>query len=145
MVDMFPVLRVLGILIMIFALTMGLPLAVSLWTDDGVWFVYPLSMGATLLAGAWLWWRLLRKPSPRMLQQEQRMRGMKGRTAFLPFILIVPAQWVGDLAFHAGGSEPREYTYAFVGNAVLVAVLVAVSERIRRQGSDGNRPPAAAS
>ena len=50
MVDMFPVLRVLGILIMIFALTMGLPLAVSLWTGDGVWHVYPLSMGATLLA-----------------------------------------------------------------------------------------------
>lgn len=32
MVDMFPVLRVLGILVMIFSLSMGLPLAVSLWT-----------------------------------------------------------------------------------------------------------------
>ena len=37
MVDMFPVLRVLGILLMIFSLSMGLPLAVSLWTGDGVW------------------------------------------------------------------------------------------------------------
>ena len=58
MVDLFPVLRVLGILIMVFSLSMGLPLSVSLWTKDGVWHVYPIAMGATLMAGAWLWWRL---------------------------------------------------------------------------------------
>lgn len=58
MVDLFPVLRVLGILAMIFSLAMGLPLAVSLWTRDGIWHVYPQAMGATFMAGAWLWWRL---------------------------------------------------------------------------------------
>ena len=55
MVDMFPVLRVLGILVMIFSLSMGLPLAVSLWTGDGVWHVYPLAMAGTPAPGAWLW------------------------------------------------------------------------------------------
>ena len=68
MVDMFPVLRVLGILVMIFSLSMGLPLAVSLWTGDGVWHVYPLAMAGTLAAGAWLWWRL------RLFRQELQPR-----------------------------------------------------------------------
>ena len=68
MVDLFPVLRVLGILIMVFSLSMGLPLAVSLWTGDGVWRAYPLAMAATLMAGAWLWWRL------RLFRQELQPR-----------------------------------------------------------------------
>ena len=68
MVDMFPVLRVLGILVMIFSLSMGLPLAVSLWTGDGVWHVYPLAMAGTLLVGAWFWWRL------RLFRQELQPR-----------------------------------------------------------------------
>ena len=68
MTDMFPVLRVLGILLMIFSLAMGLPLAVSLWARDGVWHVYPQAMAATLAAGAWLWWRL------RLFRQELQPR-----------------------------------------------------------------------
>lgn len=60
MTDMFPVLRVLGILMMVFALAMGLPLAVSWLQGDGVWWVYLVSMGATLGAGALLWWSLRR-------------------------------------------------------------------------------------
>ena len=55
MVDMFPVLRVLGILIMVFALTMGLPLSVSWFLQDGVWQVYPLAMLCTLAFGFGLW------------------------------------------------------------------------------------------
>lgn len=58
MADLFPVLRVLGVLIMTFSLAMGLPLGVSLWTRDGIWHIYPLAMGVTFMAGAWLWWRL---------------------------------------------------------------------------------------
>ena len=57
MVDMFPVLRVLGILIMVFALTMGLPLSVSWFLQDGVWQVYPLAMLCT--------WLIYTSPSPR--------------------------------------------------------------------------------
>ena len=37
MTDVFPVLRVLGMLIMLFALAMGVPLAVSWYAQDGVW------------------------------------------------------------------------------------------------------------
>ena len=68
MTDLFPVLRVLGILVMAFSLSMGLPLAVSLWTHDGVWQVYPVSMGATLAVGGWFWWRL------RLFRQELQPR-----------------------------------------------------------------------
>ena len=39
MTDLLPVLRVLGMLVMLFALTMGVPLAVSLHEQDGVWQV----------------------------------------------------------------------------------------------------------
>ena len=52
MTDVFPVLRVLGMLVMLFALAMGVPLAVSWYSQDGVWQVYPLSMAVTLLVGA---------------------------------------------------------------------------------------------
>ena len=52
MTDMFPVLRVLGMLVMIFASSLALPMAVSWWTRDGVLFVYPLSMAATAFVGA---------------------------------------------------------------------------------------------
>ena len=51
MTDVFPVLRVLGMLVMLFALAMGVPLAVSWYSQDGVWQVYPLSMAVTVLAG----------------------------------------------------------------------------------------------
>ena len=61
MTDMFPVLRVLGILVMIFASSLVLPTAVSWWTQDGIWFVYPLSMAATAFVGAWL--SVVSKPS----------------------------------------------------------------------------------
>ena len=39
MTDVFPVLRVLGMLVMLFALAMGVPLAVSWYSQDGVWQV----------------------------------------------------------------------------------------------------------
>ena len=42
---------VLGAIVMVFALTMLVPLGVSLWTDDGAGSAFPLAMGATLFAG----------------------------------------------------------------------------------------------
>lgn len=51
MSDLLPVLRVLGMLVMLFALTMGVPLAVSLHEQDGVWQVYPIAMAAAFSAG----------------------------------------------------------------------------------------------
>ena len=51
MTDILPVLRVLGMLIMLFAFAMGVPLAASLYGNDGVWQIYPVCMGFTLMVG----------------------------------------------------------------------------------------------
>lgn len=51
MLDLLPVLRVLGLLIVAFGLVMGFPMGVSLWENDGVWHVYPWSMAITLGVG----------------------------------------------------------------------------------------------
>lgn len=42
---------VLGAIVMVFALTMLVPLGVSLWMQDGASAAYPLAMGATFLCG----------------------------------------------------------------------------------------------
>lgn len=52
MLDVLSVLRVLGMLVMLFALAMGVPLAVSLHQQDGVWEVYPIAMALALACGA---------------------------------------------------------------------------------------------
>ena len=124
MVDMFPVLRVLGILVMIFSLSMGLPLAVSLWTGDGVWHVYPLAMAGTLAAGAWLWWRL------RLFRQELQPRHGVMLVSLvwmlLPLFSTVPLM----LAAHHIG-RPMSFTHAYfeavsglttTGSTVLVGL-----------------------
>ncbi|HQQ69387.1 MAG TPA: potassium transporter TrkG [Alicycliphilus sp.] len=56
--DLFPVLRVLGMLLCMFALAMGLPGVASWWQQEAVWRVYPLSIALTLGAGLLLWWLL---------------------------------------------------------------------------------------
>ena len=42
---------VLGAITMVFALTMLVPMGVSLWTQDGAGLAYPEAMLVTLLAG----------------------------------------------------------------------------------------------
>ncbi|WP_367066553.1 potassium transporter TrkG [Oryzisolibacter sp. LB2S] len=54
--DLFPVLRVLGMLMCMFALSMALPGAVAWWLQELVWPVYPLSLAVTLVAGLLLLW-----------------------------------------------------------------------------------------
>ena len=106
MVDMFPVLRVLGILIMVFALTMGLPLAVSWLTQDGVWQVYPLAMLCTLAFGFGLWssLRLFR----RELQPRHGVMLVTLVWVLLPFFAALPLM----LAFHHIG-KPISFTHAY--------------------------------
>ena len=53
--DLFPVLRVLGTLMVMFALSMLLPFAVSWFADDGIWRIYPWAIGITAAAGLSLW------------------------------------------------------------------------------------------
>jgi len=60
MSDLFPVLRVLGLLICIFALTMGLPGLVSWAQGESLWPVYALSIMGSLSVGLALSWGLRR-------------------------------------------------------------------------------------
>ena len=53
--DLLPVLRVLGMLMVMFALSMLLPFAVSWFTDDGIWRIYPWAIGITAAGGLSLW------------------------------------------------------------------------------------------
>lgn len=106
MVDIFPVLRVLGILIMVFSLSMGLPLSVSLWKDDGMWRVYPMAMGATLAAGAWLWWRL------RLFKQELQPRHGVMLVSLVWALLPLAASLPLMLAGHQMG-RPMSFTHAY--------------------------------
>ncbi|WP_370680284.1 TrkH family potassium uptake protein [Comamonas sp. GB3 AK4-5] len=53
--DLLPVLRLLGALMVMFGLSMGLPLGVSWFTQEGIWRVWLWSLVGTVLAGALLW------------------------------------------------------------------------------------------
>jgi trk system potassium uptake protein TrkH len=53
--DLLPVLRVLGMLMVMFAAAMLLPFGVSWFADDGIWRIYPWAMGVTACAGLGLW------------------------------------------------------------------------------------------
>ena len=60
MKDLLPVLRVLGMLMVMFAGAMLLPFGVSWFTQDGIWRIYPWSIGATVGVGLLLWASLYR-------------------------------------------------------------------------------------
>lgn len=55
----YPALNALGLIIVMFGLLMGFPLAVSFWLEDGATLAYDQSILVTLVAGAalWLWTR----------------------------------------------------------------------------------------
>lgn len=106
MSDLFPVLRVLGVLLCMFALAMGLPLAVSLGHDDGVWQAYPLAMLVALGAGASLSWGLRRYK--RELQPRHGVILVTLVWVLLPLCAALPLwlalQWVG---------RPVTFTHAY--------------------------------
>ena len=106
MTDVFPVLRVLGMLIMLFAMAMGVPLAVSWYWQDGVWQVYPLSMGVTLLAGLALVVFLRRYK--RELQPRHGVMLVSLVWALLPLFASIPLM----LACDAVG-RPLSFTHAY--------------------------------
>lgn len=106
MTDMFPVLRVLGILVMIFASSLALPTAVSWWMRDGIWFVYPLSMAATAFAGGWLWWsfRVFR----RELQPRHGVMLVSLVWLLLPLFAALPLMLAGHFI-----GRPLSFTHAY--------------------------------
>lgn len=80
MTDLRPVLRVLGILLLMFGGTMAVPAISSLWTDDGVFGVYPLTMGITWACGTVLWW---------MARHEQRELQARHGIMLVAFVWMV--------------------------------------------------------
>lgn len=56
--DLFPVLRVLGVLLVFFALSMNVPLAASWFLQDGLWLVWPVAMAVTIVAGLLMWFAM---------------------------------------------------------------------------------------
>ncbi len=58
--DVFPVLRVLGMLMCLFAVAMLLPLGVAWSHGEAIWLVYPVAMVLTLALGLALWGSLRR-------------------------------------------------------------------------------------
>ncbi len=53
--DLFPVLRVLGLLLVFFALSMNVPLAAAWFLQDGMWQVWAQAMGCTVALGLAMW------------------------------------------------------------------------------------------
>ena len=106
MTDVFPVLRVLGMLIMLFALAMGVPLAVSWYGQDGVWQVYPISMGVAMLVGLGLLVGMRRYK--RELQPRHGVMLVSLVWALLPLFAAVPLM----LACHQIG-RPMSFTHAY--------------------------------
>ena len=106
MTDVFPVLRVLGMLIMLFALAMGVPLAVSWYGQDGVWQVYPISMGVAMLVGLGLLVGMRRYK--RELQPRHGVMLVSLVWALLPLFAAVPLM----LACHQIG-RPMAFTHAY--------------------------------
>ena len=58
MSDLLPVLRVLGALLGMFALSLSVPLAASLWAGELLWHGWVLAIAVTLGVAALLWWGL---------------------------------------------------------------------------------------
>ena len=53
--DVLPVLRVLGVVLAMFALAQGVPLAAALWAGERYWVQYALAMAVTAMSSAVLW------------------------------------------------------------------------------------------
>ena len=58
--DVLPVLRVLGVILAMFALAQGVPLLAALWADEPYWPYYLIAMLITAGSSVALWWGLRR-------------------------------------------------------------------------------------
>lgn len=106
MLDLLPVLRVLGMLMAVFSLTMGLPWGISWAQAEAVWRVYPLSMALTMLAGLGLWWGLRRHD--RELLPRHGVMLVTLVWVLLPLCASLPLM----LAMHQFG-RPMSFTHAY--------------------------------
>ncbi|MBQ0131205.1 MAG: TrkH family potassium uptake protein, partial [Comamonas sp.] len=104
--DLFPVLRVLGVLLVFFAVSMTVPLAASLFSHDGMWRAWPMAMVATIVVGTVMWFC--------MRHHKQELQPRHG-------VILVTLVWVClplsaalpmVLVYHQMGMElPLAYAY----------------------------------
>lgn len=106
MADLFPVLRMLGMLMMIFGSTMALPWGISWMEQDGVQAVYPAAMGATMLVGCALAWGLRR--FQKELQPRHGVMLVTMVWVLLPVLAALPLM----LAYEAVGRN-LSFTHAY--------------------------------
>lgn len=104
--DLFPALRVLGMLMVMFALAMLLPLGVSWLQQESVWQVYPLSMAITGGGGLLLWLAMGR--FRRELQPRHGVILVSLVWVVLPLCASLPLM----LALHRTG-VPVSFTHAY--------------------------------
>jgi len=96
-----PVYRALGMIIMLFGLTMLAPLIVSYWHNDGAQSAYDEAFGLTMLCGAFLWYRY-----------RNCKRDLNIRDGFLMVVLVwsvLPAFAAVPLMIHLGISHTDAY------------------------------------
>ena len=111
-----PVYRALGMILMLFGLTMLAPLIVSHVTDDGAQVVYTEVFLLTLLCGTFLWYRY------RRLQ-----RDLNVRDGFLLVVLVwtvLPAFSALPLMIHLGMSHTDAYFEAVSGLTATGATVM---------------------
>jgi trk system potassium uptake protein TrkH len=83
-----PVFTVLGVLVMVFAATMLVPLGVAWWTDDAGLPAFPPAMGATFIAGLAMW--LLGRRHRRELQRRDGVLLVSFAWTVLPLFATLP-------------------------------------------------------
>lgn len=104
--DLFPVLRVLGMLLVFFALSMNVPLAAAWIWQDGMWQVWPIAMAVTMLVGVLLW--LLMRHHRQELQPRHGVILVTLVWVCLPLSAALPMM----LVYHQLG-QTLPFTYAY--------------------------------
>lgn len=104
--DLFPVLRVLGMLLVFFALSMNVPLAAAWIWQDGMWQVWPIAMAVTMLVGVLLW--LLMRHHRQELQPRHGVILVTLVWVCLPLSAALPM----ILVYHQLG-QTLPFTYAY--------------------------------
>jgi trk system potassium uptake protein len=96
---------VLGAIAMVFALTMLVPMGVSLWTHDGAEQAYPIAMGVTLAAGLAMRAAVWRVGRHLDLQARDGILLVGVAWTLLPFFAAMP-MWI----YFAGTTAPMSFT-----------------------------------
>lgn len=109
---------------------------------DAAFLLIPL---LAALMPLWLWWRLMHRPTAKLLHAEHRARNVSAGRAYLPLLVLYPGQWIAGAAYRAASSEPLGLALAFVVCAGSTALVLGISETTRKETADQNPPPVPAS